>query len=329
MGRVVSFINMKGGVGKTTSSVTLAETCASEFGWRVLLIDLDAQASASYALCGEEKYETVVEAEKTIACFFDPVADGMRPAPMASFITEGEGDTADAGVGAPGAKIDVVCAEPGLRFTERSLIERFYKLRQKRVVTASAPEGQTRRVMRDALASLRKVYDLIVIDCPPGISVFAEAGVACSDLIVVPTIPDYLSTLGLKELNRKFIRQLRRDGNLRGRIAILPTKVQDSNATHRRYLKILDDMVRNGEINAAFLDTFIAESAHIARALDSALHGEQFKQKYGKVREDLLAFAEEIKGLLDHDGVAGEASKAEDGLKRGRGAGSGGRVNAA
>ena len=42
----------------------------------------------------------------------------------------------------------------------------------------------------------------VVIVCPPAISIFAEAGVACSHLIVTPTIPDYLSTLGLKELKR-------------------------------------------------------------------------------------------------------------------------------
>ena len=76
MSKVVSFINMKGGVGKTTSSVTLAETCAAEFGWRVLLLDLDAQASASYALCGADRYEKAVRSERTLAAYFDRVADG-------------------------------------------------------------------------------------------------------------------------------------------------------------------------------------------------------------------------------------------------------------
>lgn len=294
-GKIVSFINMKGGVGKTTSSVTLAETCASEFGWRVLVVDLDAQASASYALCGDERYEAVIEADQSIAAFFEPVTEGRTPRTLSAFITEGEaGDEGD-------PIVDVVCSEPSLRYTERALIERYYQLRLKRVVTASAPEGQTRRIMRESLGALRTVYDLIVIDCPPGISIFAEAGVACSDLIVAPTIPDYLSTLGLKELNRKFIRQLRRDGNLHGRMAILPTKVRSADATHRKYLKVLDQMVSSDELEAVLLESFVAESSDIARALDSELRGERFRDKYGKVREDLVALAEEVKGLLEDD----------------------------
>ena len=300
-GNIVSFINMKGGVGKTTSSITLAETCASEYGWRVLVVDLDAQASASYAVLGPERYEAEVEAERTLAHFFDAVAETGQPQrPLGGYVTRVDYDGGDA------APIDVICAEPGLRYTERALIERFYRLRMKRVVTASAPEGQTRRIMREGLGALREIYDLIVIDCPPGVSVFAEAGVACSDLIVTPTIPDYLSTLGLKELNRKFLRQLRRDGNLSGRTAILPTKVRVGDATHKAYLKKLDAMVRGGEIEAVLLDSSIAQSADIARALDDEHLGESFKAKYGGVREDLIEFASEIRGLLE-DGLADAA----------------------
>ncbi|MEL6278316.1 MAG: AAA family ATPase [Pseudomonadota bacterium] len=300
-GRIVSFINMKGGVGKTTSSITLAETSASEYGWKVLVVDLDAQASASYAVLGPERYEEEVAAERTLAHFFDAVAETGQPQrPLAGYVAHVDYD------GGAGAPIDVICAEPGLRYTERALIERYYRLRMKRVVTASAPEGQTRRIMREGLGGLREIYDLIVIDCPPGISLFAEAGVACSDLIVLPTIPDYLSTLGLKELNRKFLRQLRRDGNLSGRTAILPTKVRRGDATHTAYLKKLDAMVRTGEIEAAFLDSMIAQSADIARALDDEHLGESFKDKYGNVREDLIEFASEIRGLLE-DGLANAA----------------------
>ncbi|MEL6979920.1 MAG: AAA family ATPase [Pseudomonadota bacterium] len=304
MSKIVSFINMKGGVGKTTSAVTLSETCAAEFGWKVLLVDLDAQASASYALCGAAAYETAVRGERTLAAFFDRVADGRRPEPLSEYRTraaavETAGDDAAA---ASGAAIDVLCSEPSLRYAERALIEHYHTLRTRRgrdVVSRSGPEGQTRRIMRDALDRLRGSYDLIVIDCPPGISIFAEAGVAASDLIVMPTIPDYLSTLGLKELNKRFLRQLKRDGNLAGRMAILPTKVRPSDATHRRFLKLLDQLVRDGAIEASFLTTLIGENANIARALEPDHLGEAFKDKYAAVKTDLIEFAREIKGLLE------------------------------
>ncbi|MEO1293232.1 MAG: ParA family protein, partial [Pseudomonadota bacterium] len=172
------------------------------------------------------------------------------------------------------------------------------------------PEGQTRRVMRDQLQKLRSAYDLIVIDCPPGISIFAEAGVACSDLIVMPTIPDYLSTLGLRELNRKFLRQLRRDGNLSGRTAILPTKVQGNNLAHQQYLERLEALVRSGEIDATLFGCVISYSQTIARALDSQHLGESFKTKYRAATTDLTQFAEEVKGLLDDTPAAGQSPDA-------------------
>ena len=294
MSRVVSFINMKGGVGKTTSSVTLAETCAAEFDWRVLLLDLDAQASASYALCGADRYEDAVRGERTLAAYFDRVADGRRPEPLSEYRT--------AAYAQSGAEplIDVICAEPSLRYAERALIEHYHTLRQRRgAISKAGPEGQTRRILRDSLTRLRGAYDLIVIDCPPGISIFAEAGVTCSDLIVMPTIPDYLSTLGLKELNKRFLKQLKRDGNLDGRTAILPTKVRAGDKTHNRFLTELDQLVRDGVIEASFLTTMIAQDASIARALEPEHLGAAFKKKYAKARADLVEFAREIRALLD------------------------------
>ncbi|MEM9724992.1 MAG: AAA family ATPase [Pseudomonadota bacterium] len=309
MSKIVSFINMKGGVGKTTSSVTLAETCAAEFGWKVLVVDLDAQASASYALCGAGGFEDAVRSERTLAAFFDRVADGRRPEPLSEYRTRSGGGDAEArtALGAEAGSIDVLCSEPSLRYAERALIEHYHTLRSKRRATVSkaGPEGQTRRIMRDSLDRLKTAYDLIVIDCPPGISIFAEAGVSCSDLIVMPTIPDYLSTLGLKELNKRFLRQLRRDGNLTGRMAILPTKVRPSDATHKRFLKHLDQLVRDGAVEASFLTTLIGENANIARALEPEHLGEAFKDKYAAVKTDLVAFAEEIRELLEQgDAVA-------------------------
>lgn len=305
MSKVVSFINMKGGVGKTTSSVTLAETCASEFGWKVLVVDLDAQASASFALCGAKAFEESVRCERTLASFFDRIADGRRPEPLTEYRTP-----AVAAEGGEGA-IDVLCSEPSLRYAERALIEHYHTLRARNAsVSKSGPEGQTRRIMRDALERLKTAYDLIVIDCPPGISIFAEAGVACSDLIVMPTIPDYLSTLGLQELNKRFLRQLKRDGNLSGRMAILPTKVRPSDATHQRFLKRLDQLVRDKAIDAAFLTTLIGESANIARALEPDHLGEAFKDKYSAVRVDLVEFAKEVRALLEvGEAGAGAADK--------------------
>ncbi len=59
MATIVSMVNFKGGVGKTTLSVNIAACLAQEFAQRVLLVDLDAQANASVWLLGPEKWRSV------------------------------------------------------------------------------------------------------------------------------------------------------------------------------------------------------------------------------------------------------------------------------
>ena len=60
MGRVITFMNQKGGVAKTTSSVTMAY-CLEERGYSVLFIDLDSQANASKLLLSTQKYNEIAE----------------------------------------------------------------------------------------------------------------------------------------------------------------------------------------------------------------------------------------------------------------------------
>src|SRR5260221_13051241 len=57
MAHVVSTINLKGGVAKTTTTVGVAEALSSEFGKNVLVVDLDPQTNATTMLIGEEKWK--------------------------------------------------------------------------------------------------------------------------------------------------------------------------------------------------------------------------------------------------------------------------------
>ena len=57
MARIVSFINYKGGVGKTTMAVETAATLANKYEFKVLVVDLDPQTNASFYLVTEEDWE--------------------------------------------------------------------------------------------------------------------------------------------------------------------------------------------------------------------------------------------------------------------------------
>ena len=75
MARVFSLVNLKGGVAKTTTTVALAETLASNFGKRVLVIDLDPQTNATVMLIGESRWKEINDKGWTLATLFKDALD--------------------------------------------------------------------------------------------------------------------------------------------------------------------------------------------------------------------------------------------------------------
>src|SRR5690606_27905035 len=71
MAKVVSLINLKGGVGKTSTTVQLAECLSLEYGKRVLVIDLDPQTNATISLIDEEEWEKLDKNNQTLFNLFN------------------------------------------------------------------------------------------------------------------------------------------------------------------------------------------------------------------------------------------------------------------
>ena len=71
MAKVVSFINYKGGVGKTTMAVETAATLSRKFGFKVLVVDLDPQTNASFYLVTEEDWENWVNSNGSLKDIFN------------------------------------------------------------------------------------------------------------------------------------------------------------------------------------------------------------------------------------------------------------------
>lgn len=75
MARVIATINLKGGVGKTTTTAALGEFMAAEFGQRVLLVDLDPQTNLTTMMIGEERWRELNELGRTLATLFHRAVD--------------------------------------------------------------------------------------------------------------------------------------------------------------------------------------------------------------------------------------------------------------
>jgi chromosome partitioning protein len=161
MGTLLSVINSKGGVGKTSTAVNLAAALARK-DRRVLLCDLDSQGSASFHLGVERKALSPGMAEVLL--------DGMTA------------KTAIRPTGVEG--LDLM---PG-------------SMRLANVDVALADQRGREKRLLDVLAPVRTEYEYVVLDCPPSLSLLPVNALLASDGFLVPVIPQYLALEGLVNL---------------------------------------------------------------------------------------------------------------------------------
>jgi chromosome partitioning protein len=158
--RVVTFVNQKGGVGKTTTAVSLAAALARR-GQRVLIVDLDPQANATSALGVDAKDRLGI---------YDALLDEV-PATQCVVTVPDEG-------------VDVVPASAGLAGAEVELV----------------PVMARERRLANALHAVRKEYDWILVDCPPSLGLLTVNALAASDHVVIPVQCEYMALEGLSRL---------------------------------------------------------------------------------------------------------------------------------
>jgi len=183
--KIISVSNMKGGVGKTTISVALAHAIAK--GGRapkVLVIDLDAQANASFWLCGHERLTASIDQGKTIDSYLEDSVVFGRKATLNDTIVPAK---------VLSDRLFVIPSSPNLRMVERELIV-FLSRRQRNLLEV---ERVVSELLEQEMAQLRQQYDVIIFDTAPGISALTESALRASHVVIIPTVPDFISNLGL------------------------------------------------------------------------------------------------------------------------------------
>jgi chromosome partitioning protein len=159
MARILALANQKGGVAKTTSAVNLAAALV-EAGQRVLLVDLDAQACATFCL-GWDPEDLELGA-----------MDVLRGAAVTEVLLK----TAD-GIDLLPARIDLAGADQLL---------------------ASRPGREF--VVRDSLAAVANNYDWMIIDCSPSLGIITINALAAADEVIIPLQCETLSHRGVGQL---------------------------------------------------------------------------------------------------------------------------------
>ncbi len=182
MARKISFINYKGGVGKTSLIVNTAAALA-KLGKRVLLFDFDTQSNASIWLLKLDRWNKVnATGDGAIYSIFDPGRTQVKDIIIKDVVE-----------GRAGEKL-----LPGL-----DLVPTTFNLVDLENEYSGDPKRPPYLVFSEQLAEVEKNYDFILFDCPPNILRASQCGVFSSNEIYVPANPDALSLVGFTLLVEK------------------------------------------------------------------------------------------------------------------------------
>ena len=161
MGVIISIVNQKGGVGKTTSAVNISAALGAK-GKKVLLVDFDPQGNATSGVgiikqnLENTVYELFLEECTVSECLTQSAVDNLNVLPS--------------NVNLSGAEIDLIGVE-GREF-----------------------------ILKNILDSIKDLYDYIIIDCPPSLNVLTVNAMTAADSVIVPIQCEYYALEGLSQL---------------------------------------------------------------------------------------------------------------------------------
>ncbi|AFY79714.1 MAG: ParA family protein [Hydrococcus sp. C42_A2020_068] len=197
MGRIISTVNMKGGVGKTTLTVNLATCLAKNHEKRVLVLDLDSQISATLSLMSPHDFARMRKKRKTLTYLLDSI---IQPNPYNKLNI-----------------YDIICPSicniQGLEllpgdielYDEYIVSEMLHKqaMEQEETNFDKVWNHFERILIQKILEPIRDDYDFIIMDCAPGYNLLTRSGIAASDFYLLPARPEPLSIVGMQLLERR------------------------------------------------------------------------------------------------------------------------------
>ena len=179
----IAVMNTKGGVGKSTLVLALAETLSVFHGKNVLVIDGDAQSSVSSMLMTIANLHKLQSQGLTMVDFLVASVLNNQPADWTRYVVRNVSDVDDA------RSVYLLPSDMQLTLFERE-------------VSKENLHARMRAVIGSVLTDARRVFDVILIDCPPGLSVLTESWLREADYHISPTKADYVSICGLEVFRR-------------------------------------------------------------------------------------------------------------------------------
>jgi chromosome partitioning protein len=248
---VVSVINYKGGVGKTTLTANLGAELAFR-GRTVLLVDLDPQASLTFSFYRADHWEKELAEEHTILQWFGSVLSQVSPEPLSKYVLTPPAVNKVIGANGKG-RLDLLASHLELIDVD---LDFAYALGGSRFQHGSPAYLRLIRSLADALGEEAfNEYDVILLDCAPNFTMVTRTGIVASDHLLIPAKADYLSTLGIDYLRRK-LSEVVRDYN-----KVVASAAREINP---EVLGIVFTMIQYGGVNPIIaMRNYLAEPGRI------------------------------------------------------------------
>lgn len=252
--KIYCITNQKGGVGKSTTALTLG-AALSELGKKVLLVDLDPHAGLTISL-GYEKPE---EAFKHTV--YDVIKDPSFPVTNAIAKTSVD-------------DLELIPSHENLVEFDVTLVTRKY----------------WPNTLKNALSPLTGRYDYILIDCPPSLGVLTTCAMVASSLAIVPVQSEYLAMRGLRLLFR-VVNELKREGNPGLETKILVTMHQGRTLHAQEVLLEIQNILPTQVFKTVIHRTIkFADSTVAGKPLLMTDSASQGAQAYRELAQEILTY---------------------------------------
>ena len=185
--KIVTVLNRKGGVGKTTLTIAIADTLISEHNADVTIVDLDPQATASQVLLNEMNFKARTEKYENLPGLIAALLKAEEEPDKLLFRIDG---------------LAKILGQPRDRLRLYPNSDAFWDLEA--VEIANDNGKRLNEAVTKFLQQEKQDRHYILIDCPPGQSITARAAVDASDLVICPMNPDHYSVWG-KELLKRYL----------------------------------------------------------------------------------------------------------------------------
>ncbi len=291
MGTIISTVNMKGGVGKTTLTVNLATCLAKRHNKRVLVLDLDSQISATLSLISPHDFAKLRKKKHTLSYLLDNI---LNPNPWSKLEIDD-------------IIVPNICGIDGLELLPGD-IELYDEYQVSEMLHQRATENEEKEfqkvwddfervLIQQILEPVVDNYDFIILDCAPGYNLLTRSGIAASDFYLLPARPEPLSLVGIQLLERRIakLRTSHADSNpikvnLLGIVFILSAGGLMGRYYKQVMKRVKDDFVPEQLFNQSIpMDVNVAKAVDLFTPVSVAMPNSGGSKAFMKLSDELLA----------------------------------------